>query len=119
MVGVERQAAVVQKFSNAAGSLLAGRGVGEPANEGDLAAAVAVEMLGSRVPAIAVLCAYIIDIQAVQAPGQQHQRRAEQVRKVTGGRAMRRYQHNAVHIALDQRFDQTILQSAVLIADCQ
>ena len=70
MVGVKRQALVVQEFRYAAGALLAGRGVDEAANEGDSAAAVAVEMLGGRVPAIAVLCAYVIDIHAIQTASQ-------------------------------------------------
>jgi hypothetical protein len=61
---------VVEKCVDAAGALLACRRVGEAADESDSAAAVAVEMLRGRVPAVAVLRAHIVDIQPVQTPGE-------------------------------------------------
>ena len=73
-------------------------------------AAVAEEMLGGRISAVVVLRAHVVDIHTVQAAGQQHQRRAEQVRKVLRLRALSRYQHDAVHGAFDQRSDEAMLQ---------
>mgnify|MGYP007008893349 CR=1 FL=1 len=76
-------------------------------------------MLCGRVPAIAVLRADIVDIHALKAPCQQHQRSAEEIGEVIGCGAMGSYQHNAVHVAFDQRRDQPMLKVAVLLADGQ
>ena len=70
MLGVERQAVIVQEFRHAAGALLASRGVGVAADKGDSAAAVAEEMLRGRIPAVMVLRAHVVDIHTVQAAGQ-------------------------------------------------
>ena len=61
---------IVEEFLYAPGTLLPGRGVGVAANECDPAAAVAVQMLSGRVPAIAVLRAHVIDIHSLEASGQ-------------------------------------------------
>ena len=115
--GSERQAVVVQEccYATCPPRVLRSR---QTADEGDSAAAVAVEMLRGRIPAVAVLRAHVIDIQPVQAAGHEDQGcPADPADRRRG--AVSRHQYNAVHIAFDERPDQAALQFAILAAGGQ